>query len=315
MEYSSICVVRSVEIDGIKGKDLFIPHLLGHEGVGKVMRVGEGVKTVSEGDLVILHWKVGEGLQSENPEYFYKRKKINAGPITTFSEMTIVSENRVSKIHTKLNKKILPLLGCCIPTAFGAVENNAKLKLFEKVIIFGAGGVGINIIIAAKKLNCEIFWFVDINQAKLNWISKKFKCNVFNLRQKNIKKTDLLDQSNTFDVCFETTGNTQNIELGYKLVKKTSGRTVLLGVPKINNHINIFSLDMHFGKKLVGSHGGNYNPQLDLNRYLKFMESDSKDFYCQVDEVINLNEINKGIEKIRLNKTHGKIIINLKKSN
>ena len=53
--------------------------------------------------------------------------------------MTIVSENRVSKIHTKLNKKILPLLGCCIPTAFGAVENNAKLKLFEKVIIFGAG--------------------------------------------------------------------------------------------------------------------------------------------------------------------------------
>ena len=58
-------------------------------------------------------------------------------------------------------------------------------------------------------------------------------------------------------------------------MKKTSGRTVLLGVPKINNHINIFSLDMHFGKKLVGSHGGNYNPQLDLNRYLKFMESDS----------------------------------------
>ena len=76
MEYSSICGSQIGEIDGIKGKDLFIPHLLGHEGVGKVMRVGEGVKTVSEGDLVILHWKVGEGLQSENPEYFYKGKRL-----------------------------------------------------------------------------------------------------------------------------------------------------------------------------------------------------------------------------------------------
>lgn len=309
MNYSSICGSQIGEIDGVKGDDKYLPHLLGHEGVGKVLKFGKGVTKVNIGDQVILHWKIGRGLQSENPNFLYRGKKINAGSVTTFSEYTIVSENRVSKIETHLPQKILPLLGCCIPTAFGAFENNAKVKFSENIIIFGAGGIGINIIIAAMRLNCKIT-VIDVNDKKLKFINKNYKCEVVNINnKKSINKLIKNSNIDKFDVCFETTGNVKNIELGYKLINELKGRVILLGVPKKNKLSKLYTLDMHFGKKLIGSHGGSFNPDLDLQRYVKFIENNLNIFIKQIDKVISLNDINKAISDMRNNESLGKIII------
>ena len=75
LKYSGICGAQINEIDAVKGKDKFLPHLLGHEGSGIVQRVGEGVTTVNKGDKVVLHWKKGEGIESQTPIYNYHKKK------------------------------------------------------------------------------------------------------------------------------------------------------------------------------------------------------------------------------------------------
>ena len=71
---SGICGSQLGEIDGVKGPDKFIPHLMGHEGCGRTIKTGPGVKTVQEGDKVVLHWKQGSGINSETPTYEYNDK-------------------------------------------------------------------------------------------------------------------------------------------------------------------------------------------------------------------------------------------------
>ena len=98
VQYSGICGAQINEIDGTKGPDRFLPHLLGHEGSGTVLEVGIGVKTVKVDDRVVLHWRQGDGLQSETPTYRRGGRTVNAGWVTTFNEYAIVSENRMTVI-------------------------------------------------------------------------------------------------------------------------------------------------------------------------------------------------------------------------
>ena len=74
MIYSGICASQLGEIDGIKGKDKFLPHLLGHEGIGKVIDKGPGVKKVKKGDVVLLHWMPSNGINSKPPKYKLGKK-------------------------------------------------------------------------------------------------------------------------------------------------------------------------------------------------------------------------------------------------
>ena len=97
IKYSGICGSQLNEIDAAKGKDKYLLHLLGHEGSGIVEKIGEGVTKVKPGDHVVLHWRKGSGIEAQSPNYIWKNKKLNSGKITTFSEKSIVSENRVTQ--------------------------------------------------------------------------------------------------------------------------------------------------------------------------------------------------------------------------
>ena len=123
--YSAFCSSQYGEMIGIKGKDKFLPHCLGHEACGVVIKVGPGVKKVKGNDLVVLHWMKSKGSDSGGIKYKSEDcpKSINAGQVTTFSEYSIVSENRLTKIpKNKFNLKILPLMGCSIPVAISTLE-------------------------------------------------------------------------------------------------------------------------------------------------------------------------------------------------
>ena len=95
---SGICGSQLGEIDGVKGKDDYLPHLLGHEGSGIVEKVGRGVSRVKPGDKVVLHWRPSQGIQSTTANYLWNGKNVNSGWVTTFNEKTIVSENRLTPV-------------------------------------------------------------------------------------------------------------------------------------------------------------------------------------------------------------------------
>jgi S-(hydroxymethyl)glutathione dehydrogenase/alcohol dehydrogenase len=136
VHYSGICGAQINEIDGAKGPDKFLPHLLGHEGSGTVLRVGPGVRTVKEGDHVVLHWRPSAGLQSETPKYEWGGRIVNAGWVTTFNDEAIISENRLTVIPQSFNLRLAPLFGCALTTAVGVVNNDAQVKIGQSVVIF-----------------------------------------------------------------------------------------------------------------------------------------------------------------------------------
>ena len=112
ISYSAICRSQVMEIKGLRGRDKWLPHLLGHEGSGVVIDVGTGVKKVRPRDQVVLSWIKSSGLEAEPPKYSHNGRAINAGPITTFSNYSIVSENRVVLKPVGLEMDSAALFGC-----------------------------------------------------------------------------------------------------------------------------------------------------------------------------------------------------------
>ena len=107
---SGICGAQLNQKKGIKIKKEFLPCLMGHEGSGIVEKIGKDVSKVKPGDKVVLHWRPGGGIESDFPQYESKIGKVGSGLVTTFSEYSIVSENRLTKVpKNKFNLKILPL--------------------------------------------------------------------------------------------------------------------------------------------------------------------------------------------------------------
>ena len=97
-----------------------------------------------------------------------KGKKVNSGWVTTFNEKTIVSENRVTPIPKDFDMRIAALFGCAVTSAFGAVNNDANLKIGQSVLIFGIGGMGLNIAYAASLVSAYPIIGVDLHREKLN---------------------------------------------------------------------------------------------------------------------------------------------------
>ena len=125
------------------------------------------------GDRVVLHWRPSKGIQSPTPKYDWGGKLVNAGWVTTFNEQAIVSENRLTVIPEDFDMKLAPLFGCAITTAFGVVNNDAHIKVGQSVVVFGVGGVGINIIQAASLVSAMPIVGVDLIEHKLE-MGKKF---------------------------------------------------------------------------------------------------------------------------------------------
>ena len=147
--YTGICGSQIGEIEGVKGKDKYLPHLLGHEGSARVIKIGPKVKNFKIGDYVALHWKQNDVKNAKPFVYTDGKKIINSGNVTSFSEFSVVSENRVTKISKIALNKISALLGCCLLTGFGVIKNDLKVKN-DKIAIFGTGGLGLANIIYLK---------------------------------------------------------------------------------------------------------------------------------------------------------------------
>ncbi len=312
IHYSGICGSQLGEIDGVKGTDPYLPHLLGHEGSGVVKEVGPNVVNVKEGDHVVLHWMQGKGIEANSPLYQWQDRPLNAGKVTTFNRHAVISENRLTKIPDNFDKKIATLFGCAVTTAFGVINNDAKLKVGESVVIFGLGGLGLNIVQAASMVSANPIVGVDVVQKKLK-LGKQFGLtNCIDANEENLDKNifDLVGSEGA-DVVIETTGNSRVIEQAYNLTNP-NGRTILVGVPNKGDNVSIYTLPLHFNKILTGSHGGSAEPHNDIPRYIKLIQSKKMSLEGLITHEFPLEGINEALELFRSG-VAGRILIDLRK--
>ena len=310
LTYSGICGAQINEIDAVKGPDKFLPHLLGHEGSGFVMETGPGVTTVREGDHVVLHWRPSKGIQAPTPEYRWNGKKVNAGWVTTFNEQAVISENRLTVIPDDFDMCLAPLFGCAVTTAFGVVNNDARVKIGQSVLIFGIGGVGLNITQAAAMVSAHPIVGVDLHQHKLE-MGKRFGLThglIGGRDDLNAEIRDLVGSKGA-DVVIETTGNSRVIEQAYELTHP-DGITVCVGVPRKGDNISIYSLPLHFNKVLTGSHGGDAIPDVDIPRYIKLIEAEKMSLDGLITHEFSLEEINEALDLVRSGEA-GRVMINM----
>lgn len=310
VECSGICGSQLGEIEGVKGPDKFLPHLLGHEGSGEVLAVGPGVRFVRPGDAVVLHWRKGRGIEAAPPVYSWRGQRLNAGWVTTFNQYAVVSENRLTSLPAGFDLELAPLLGCAVTTGFGAVVNTAGLKIGESLVVLGAGGVGLNVIQAGAMTSAHPIVAVDIHDNRLALAREMGATHLVNGRQGDLRERILSILPEGADVVVENTGNTGLIALAYGLAKP-QGRAVLVGVPRAGDDITIHSLPLHFGKVLTGTHGGDGDPSQDIPRYVRLLEAGLLRLEPLVTERYPLEDINLAIGRMKSGEMAGRCILKM----
>lgn len=300
---SGLCGAQLHEIRGHKGNAKFLPHLMGHEGCGIVKEVGPGVTNVKVGDKVVMHWRPGTGIEAPFPSYILDGKPMSSGKVTTLSEYSIVSENRLTKVPHDTPVELCAILGCALTTAMGIIDNEVDLKFGESVAIVGCGGVGLNLIqAAALKSACPIY-AIDNN------VTKRELCftagaSLF------INSINNLDEQ--VDVIIDTTGIPEVIS---ECVSKLSGkgRMILVGQPapgrgiEVINALNLFN---GMGQTIKATQGGKTNPTEDIPRYVRMHQEGLLDVKQFVTHKFKLNEINEAFDLLKSGNA-GRIIIEI----
>lgn len=312
LHYTSICGAQINEIDAVKGPDKYLPHLLGHEASGTVVQNGPGVTTVAEDDTVVLHWRPSKGIQCQPPAYKWRGEKLNAGWVTTFNEYAVISENRLTVMPKTYDRKIAPLLGCAVTTALGVINNDAKVKIGESVVVFGAGGLGLNLVQFAAMVGAYPIVAIDIIDEKLVMAQEFGATHCINSK----KSTDLIADIKKItgnenpDKVLETTGHKEVIEMAYELTHK-DGICVLVGVP--NEKVTIYTLPLHFNKVLTGSEGGDCQPDIDIPRIIKLNEAGRLPLDGLITHEFPLEHINEALRVFRSGEA-GRILLNIDNS-
>lgn len=307
MLLSGICGAQLGEISGSKNADAPVPRMLGHEGVGIVREVGSGVDVQLMGRKVCCHWRENDGVKAFLPaRYRWGNESISGGHITTFAESVVVSANRVTPVPDSLPDHVAALLGCSLSTALGTIEQEARLRMGESVLILGCGGVGVNLIIAAKTAGAGKIVVGDKDVMKY-FLAHEAGADGFLLLEQ------LLLTGNKFDVIIDTTGVAEVIENTIPLLSGT-GRYLMLGQTKPGQDFKIKSaVDRFYGQgaRLIWSQGGGFKPSRDIPNYVRLYESGRLNLDCVVSHTLPLEKINEGLDLVRAGQA-SRVMISMK---
>jgi len=289
---SGICGAQLQELDGRKGNSKFLPHLMGHEGCGVVQKVGAGVSSVKEGDKVVMHWRQGIGIDAEFPSYVIDGKSFYSGKVNTLTEYAIVSENRITRVPSDTSSELAALLGCSLSTALGYIENQSNLKFGESVLILGCGGVGLNLISAARMRGAGVIATLDLSPEK-STLAILQGANLFYYVRSEIKEK--------FDLIIDTTGDTDLLSWAFSQLS-SRGRLVLVGQPipgkelKLPNAINMFNGD---GLLLTATQGGSTHPTKDIPRYIELFHQRKMSIESLITHRFPLESINEAFDCLK----------------
>lgn len=290
ISHTGVCHTDAFTLSGDDPEGVF-PAILGHEGAGVVVEVGEGVTSVKPGDHVIPLYTAecgecvfcksgksnlcisvretqGRGVMPDGTTRF----SYNGQPIyhymgcSTFSEYTVVAEVSLAKINPEANHEHVCLLGCGVTTGIGAVHNTAKVQEGDSVAVFGLGGIGLAVVQAARQAKAGRIIVVDMNPDKFA-LAKEFGATDF-LNPKDYDKP--IQQ-----VIVEMTG--WGVDLGgRRIIKKNVmraalesahrgwGQSVIIGVAGAGQEISTRPFQLVTGRKWLGSAFGGVKGRTQL---------------------------------------------------
>lgn len=294
---SGICGAQLQEIRGEKGTHF--PRLMGHEGVGIVQECGPGVTHVAVGDKVVMHWRKGAGIESPPPRYTDGESVFTGGQVVTFADIATCSENRLTKVPQDTPDEFCTLLGCSLSTALSTIEQEAKLKFGERILIIGCGGLGLNLIRAAKLAQASWVYAVDCVWEK-RFAAQAAGADGFNTAS----------GGGLYDVVVDTSGVPAAIEDGIRCLGP-SGRLILVGQPPPLADVVVPHARRLFtgtGITIKATQGGGFNPTTDIPRYVAMHRAGLLDLSGIITHRLPLEKINDGINLVNAGEA-GRVLI------
>jgi S-(hydroxymethyl)glutathione dehydrogenase / alcohol dehydrogenase len=271
--YSGACGTQVMEWRGDKGEDKWVPHCIGHEGVGRVLEVGSAVTKVKADDIVVLSWIKGTGIEAGGAKYDWNGKVVNAGGVTTFQKHAVVSENRLTHLPAALDKKTGILLGCAAPTGMGAVFNVLNAKPGDAVAVFGAGGIGLNALMAASFAGATPVIGIDPQQSRRELAMRYGATHVIDPTGVDVVAEIRKIVPNGVDLAVEATGLPPVMDQAVNSTRSQGGRSVVIGNAKHGAKLDLNPAVFNQGKSLMGTWGGDSVPDRDYAKYGKLLAS------------------------------------------
>lgn len=265
LAYSGVCHSQLMEVRGGRGADKWLPHLLGHEGSGVVMAVGEAVTKVSPGDRVVLGWIRGDGIDAGGPVYRHENTKLNAGSVTTFNTEAVVAENRCVRVPDGVPLDVAVLFGCAVPTGVGMVLNEAMPTPETQAAVFGLGGIGMIALMALRAAGCSNLIAIDVEPTKLAAARALGVPHVIDANQADpVAAIRALTGGLGVDCAFDAAGKVRTIEQAFESVRKFGGKCIFASHPATGERIALDPHELISGKTIRGSWGGSSRPDRDL---------------------------------------------------
>jgi len=297
--YSGVCRSQLLEVRGKRGRDRFLPHTLGHEGSGTVLEVGAGVAKVKPGDRVVLTWIKGSGADVPSAAYQSSAGSINSGAISTFMRQTLTCENRVVPISDAMPLPEAVLLGCAVPTGAGIVLNTADVQEGDTIAVFGVGGIGLSAIMAASLNNGVTIIAIDVFEHKLEQARQMGAAHLLNARQQDPLAAILeITGGRGVDYAIEAAGKRETMETAFQSVRDNGGLCVLAGNLPYGERITLNPFDLIRGKRIIGSWGGDTQPDRDIPKFVDLYLSGRLKLEQLITHSYSLNNVNEALDDL-----------------
>lgn len=307
--FSGVCRSQLMEVRGCRGEDRWLPHLLGHEGSGIVLEVGPGVTKVRPSDAVILTWIKGDGLEAPGAQYRDGERLINAGRVTTFSNYSIVSENRLVLKPQSLPFDTAVLFGCALPTGAGMVLNELNITPSSSVVVLGLGGVGLSALMAVLALGVKQVIAIDVSEEKLKTARNWGVPYCFNASDPDVVAAVHKLTQGGVDFCIESAGRTETIEQGFALIRKGGGKLLFASHPPESETIRLAPHDLISGKQIAGSWGGAAHADRDVPRLHALFSQLAIPLDALLTKRYRLEQINEALDDLEAGRVFRPLIV------
>ena len=331
---TGICHTDYYTLSGADPEGLF-PAILGHEGAGIVVEVGENVKSLQPGDHVIplytpecreckfclsqktnlcqaIRGTQGNGLMPDATSRF----SLNGQPLfhymgtSTFSNYTVVPEIALAKIRPDAPFDKVCYIGCGVTTGIGAVLFTAKVEAGSNVAVFGLGGIGLNVIQGAKMIGADKIIGIDINSQR-EILAREFGMTHFlnPNEEKDIVDAVIQLTDGGADYSFECIGNTQIMRQALECAHKGWGRSIIIGVAEAGAEISTRPFQLVTGRKWEGSAFGGARGRTDVPKIVDWYMEGKINIDSLITHTLKLEEINKGFELMKSGESIRSVVV------
>ncbi len=325
---TGICHTDEFTLSGADPEGLF-PSILGHEGAGIVVEVGPGVTSVKPGDHVIplytpecrqcasclsgktnlctaIRATQGQGLMPDGTTRF---SFLDGRPIyhymgcSTFSNYTVLPEIAVAKVREDAPFDKICYIGCGVTTGIGAVINTAKVEIGAKAVVFGLGGIGLNVLQGLRLAGADMIIGVDLNDGRKE-MAERFGMTHFinptkvdNVVQEivNLTKTPF-DQIGGADYSFDCTGNVKVMRDALECTHRGWGQSIIIGVAPAGAEISTRPFQLVTGRVWKGTAFGGARGRTDVPKIVDWYMDGKIEIDPMITHLLTLDEINKGFD-------------------